>query len=102
MANSSDTGDAPMLPELLDQIPPDQNTELVTADVSFRFARTSDAMECLIVSTIDSGHYGALYGGKKGQKKRFWSDDEKRSMHRATSMMQTASCESYYVNLQPN
>ena len=34
---SSDVGDAPMLPELLDQIPPDQEIASVTAPLS-RFA----------------------------------------------------------------
>jgi hypothetical protein len=29
---TSDVGDAPMLPELLDQIPPDQQIASVTAD----------------------------------------------------------------------
>jgi transposase len=32
------------------------------------------------VSTIDSGHLEGGYGGKKGQKKRFWSDEEKISI----------------------
>jgi len=32
---SSNVGDAPMLPELLDQIPPDQNLGSVTADGSY-------------------------------------------------------------------
>ena len=32
------------------------------------------------MSTIDGGHYGANYGNKEGQKKRFWSDEEKVSI----------------------
>lgn len=32
------------------------------------------------MSTIDSGHLEGRYGGKKGQKKRFWWDEEKVSI----------------------
>lgn len=37
-------------------------------NVSVRFPRSDGVMECLIMSTIDSGHHGALYGGQEGSK----------------------------------
>jgi hypothetical protein len=41
---SSDVGDAPMLPELLDQIPPDQEIASVTADGAFDTRKCHDAI----------------------------------------------------------
>ena len=41
---SSDVGDAPMLPELLDQIPPDQQIASVTADGAFDPRKCHDAI----------------------------------------------------------
>ena len=43
---TSDVGDAPMLPELLDQIPPDQVIASVTADGAFDFRKCHDAIHC--------------------------------------------------------
>ena len=37
-----------------------------------------------MMSMIDNGHLEALDAGKKGQRKRFWSDEEKRSICRQT------------------
>ena len=42
--NTSDVGDAPMLPELLDQIPPDQEIATVTADGAFDTRKCHDAI----------------------------------------------------------
>ena len=36
--------------------------------VSVRFAHSDGAKECLIVSTIESGHLEALYGGQEGSE----------------------------------
>ena len=41
---TSDVGDAPMLPELLDQIPPDQEIASVTADGAFDTRKCHDAI----------------------------------------------------------
>jgi hypothetical protein len=41
---TSDVGDAPMLPELLDQIPPDQEIGSVTADGAFDTRKCHDAI----------------------------------------------------------
>jgi hypothetical protein len=41
---TSDIGDAPMLPELLDQIPPDQEIATVTADGAFDIRKCHDAI----------------------------------------------------------
>ena len=41
---TSDVGDAPMLPELLDQIPPEQETASVTADGAFDTRKCHDAI----------------------------------------------------------
>jgi len=41
---TSDVGDAPMLPELLDQIPPDQEIGSVTADSAFDTRKCHDAI----------------------------------------------------------
>lgn len=41
---TSDVGDAPMLPELLDQIPPDQEIAAVTADGAFDTRKCHDAI----------------------------------------------------------
>jgi hypothetical protein len=41
---TSDAGDAPMLPEQLDQIPPDQETAVVTADGAFDTRKCHDAI----------------------------------------------------------
>jgi hypothetical protein len=41
---TSDVGDAPMLPELLDQIPPDQEITTVTADGAFDTRKCHDAI----------------------------------------------------------
>ena len=43
---TSDVGDAPMLPELLDQIPPDQEIASVTADGAFDTRKCHDAIPC--------------------------------------------------------
>ncbi|MTJ05050.1 MAG: IS5 family transposase [Sediminimonas qiaohouensis] len=41
---SSNIGDAPMLPELLNQIPPDQDIEMVTADGAYNTRKCHDAI----------------------------------------------------------
>ena len=41
---TSDVGDAPMLPELLDQIPPEQEIASVTADGAFDTRECHDAI----------------------------------------------------------
>jgi len=41
---TGDVGDAPMLPELLDQIPPDQEIASVTADGAFDTRKCHDAI----------------------------------------------------------
>ena len=41
---TSDVGDAPMLPELLDQIPPDQEIASVTADGTFDTRKCHDGI----------------------------------------------------------
>ena len=41
---TSAVGDAPMLPELLDQIPPDQEIASVTADGAFDTRKCHDAI----------------------------------------------------------
>ena len=41
---ASDVGDAPMLPELLNQVPPDQNIGLVTADGAYDTRNCHDAI----------------------------------------------------------
>lgn len=41
---TSNVGDAPMLPELLDQIPPDQEICSVTADGAFNTRKCHDAI----------------------------------------------------------
>jgi|GEM_PF-1955204 len=41
---TSDIGDAPMLPELLDQIPPDQEIASVTSDGAFDTRKCHDAI----------------------------------------------------------
>lgn len=41
---TSDVGDAPMLPELLDQIPPDQEIASITADGAFDTRKCHDAI----------------------------------------------------------
>ncbi len=43
---SSDVGDAPMLPQLLDQIPPDQEIASVTADGAYDTRKCHDAIHC--------------------------------------------------------
>jgi hypothetical protein len=43
---TSEVGDAPMLPELLDQIPPDQEIGSVTADGAFDTRKCHDAIHC--------------------------------------------------------
>jgi hypothetical protein len=42
----SNTGDAPMLPELLDQIPRDQQIGSVTADGAYDTRRCHNAIHC--------------------------------------------------------
>ena len=46
---SSDVGDAPMLPELLSQIPPDQEIASVTADGAYDTRKYHDAIHCPLV-----------------------------------------------------
>lgn len=49
---TSDVGDAPMLPELLDQIPPDQEIASVTADGAFDTRKCHDAIAARGVAAI--------------------------------------------------
>jgi len=49
---SSDIGDAPMLPELLDQIPPDQEIGSVTADGAYDTPKCHDAIADRGTATI--------------------------------------------------
>lgn len=42
------------------------NTYQTSSKVSVLFTRSDGVMEYLIVSTIDSGHHGVLYGGQEG------------------------------------
>ena len=44
MFTTSDVGDAPMLPELLDQIPTEQEIATVTADGAFDTRKCHDAI----------------------------------------------------------
>lgn len=46
---TSDVGDAPMLPELLDQIPPDQEIASVTADGAYDTRKCHDAIAAPII-----------------------------------------------------
>jgi hypothetical protein len=41
---TSDVGDAPMMPELLDQIPPEQEIAAITADGAFDTRKCHDAI----------------------------------------------------------
>ena len=43
---TSEVGDAPMLPELLNQIPPDQDIGSVTADGAFDTRKCHEAIPC--------------------------------------------------------
>jgi len=47
-----DVGDAPMLPEGLDQIPPDQEIASVTADGAFDSRRCHDAIAARVAAAI--------------------------------------------------
>ncbi|MFN8684158.1 IS5-like element ISPko3 family transposase [Paracoccus sp. P2] len=49
---SSDVGDAPMLPELLDQIPPDQEIASVTADGAYDTRKCHDAIAARAAAAI--------------------------------------------------
>ena len=49
---TSDIGDAPMLPELLDQIPPDQEIASVTADGAFDTRKCHDAIAARSAAAI--------------------------------------------------
>lgn len=53
---SSNTDDAPMLPDLLNQIPPDQNIELVTADGSDDTRQCHDASAVRHAHAVRQGH----------------------------------------------
>lgn len=49
---TSDVGDSPMLPELLDQIPPDQEIASVTADGAFDTRKCHDAIAARAAAAI--------------------------------------------------
>ncbi len=56
---TSDVGDAPMLPELLDQIPPDQETASVTADGAFDTRKCHDVIAARSAAAIIPPHKNA-------------------------------------------
>ena len=59
---SSDMGDAPMLPELLSQIPPDQEIVSVTADGACDTRKCHDAIHCpatVCLQTVRGAERGA-------------------------------------------
>ena len=56
---TSDVGDAPMLPELLDQIPPDQEIASVTADGAFDTRKCHDAIAARGAAAIIPPHRNA-------------------------------------------
>ncbi len=62
---SSDIGDAPMLPELLSQIPPDQEIASVTADGAYDTRKCHDAIHCPAVH---------VYMHERGRTRRPCSD----------------------------
>ena len=62
---SSDIGDAPMLPELLGQIPPDQEVGNVTADGAYDTRKCHDAI-------ADRGAYAVIPPRKNA---KFWKPD---------------------------
>jgi hypothetical protein len=49
---TNDVGDAPMLPELLDQIPPDQQIASVTADGAFDTRKCHEAIAARSAAAI--------------------------------------------------
>jgi hypothetical protein len=71
---SSDIGDAPMLPELLDQIPPYQEVASVTADGAFDTRKCHDA--------IAARGAAAIIPPRKNAKP--WKPDTARGRSRAT------------------
>ncbi len=59
---SSDVGDAPMLPELLDQIPPGEEIASVTADGAYDTRKCHDAIRCpatVCLQTVRGAERGA-------------------------------------------
>ena len=73
---TSDVGDAPMLPELLDQIPPEQEIASVTADGAFDTRKCHDASAARVApqrSPLCSNHVWMAPAGQ-GLFGRCWRD----------------------------
>ena len=79
---TSDVGDAPMLPELLDQIPPDQEIATVTADGAFDTRKCHEAIAARGAAAIIPPRKNA----KPWKPDTPWSDRTKRSPPRITAL----------------
>ena len=75
---TSDVGDAPMLPGLLDQIPPDQEIANVTADGAFDTRKCHDAIHCpatVCLQTVRGAARGAAAIIPPRKNARPWKPD---------------------------
>ena len=78
---TSDVGDAPMLPELLDQIPPEQEIGSVTADGAFDTRKCHDAIAARGATAIIPPRKNA----------RFWKPDTAGAIAR-NEILRTSKC----------
>lgn len=78
---TSDVGDAPMLPELLDQIPPEQELGSVTADGAFDTRKCHDAIAARGAAAIIPPRKNA----------RFWKPDTAGAIAR-NEILRTSKC----------
>ena len=78
---TSDVGDAPMLPELLDQIPPEQEIGSVTADGAFDTRKCHDAIAARGAAAIIPPRKNA----------RFWKPDTPGAIAR-NEILRTSKC----------
>lgn len=78
---TSDVGDAPMLPELLDQIPPEQEIGSVTADGAFDTRKCHDAIAARGAAAIIPPRKNA----------RFWKPDTAGAIAR-NEILRTSKC----------
>ncbi|VDC33753.1 IS5 family transposase [Pseudogemmobacter humi] len=78
---TSDVGDAPMLPELLDQIPPEQEIGSVTADGAFDTRKCHDAIAARGAAAIIPPRKNA----------RFWKPDTVGAIAR-NEILRTSKC----------
>ncbi len=78
---TSDVGDAPMLPELLDQIPPEQEIGSVTADGAFDTRKCHDAIAARGAAAIIPPRKNA----------RFWKQDTAGAIAR-NEILRTSKC----------